>query len=166
MKARTRHALYWLAWVAAFGGYELYAYRNDEPGDTLSENVWALLMIDGVGPVLTALALGFLAWLTFHFIAPAIWHHGRQWKDRRTTPTTEATMFVPAKKALKSKTLWFNLVGLVILAAEYLQALELGEPAMQAIGLVLVLGNGILRMLTKQPVSIRGKGGEHLDAAA
>lgn len=74
-----------------------------------------------------------------------------------------SNMLVPAKAIWKSKTFWFNLVGLVILAAEYLQTIELGEPAMQALGLVLVIGNGILRILTKQPVSITGKNhGRHV----
>lgn len=165
MKPRTRHALYWLGWVAAFGLYELYAYLSPAIGDTLSENVWAVLMLDGVGPVLTAMLAGFMAWLTFHLVAPALWHHGQRWKDRRMTPTTEAKMFVPSKAIWQSKTFWFNAVGLVILAAEYLQTIELGEPAMQAIGLVLVLGNGVLRMLTKQPVTVRGKDAKRVSGA-
>lgn len=164
MKRRTRHALYWLAWACAFGAYELYAYLSPETGDTLSENVWDVLMLPSVGPVLTAMLAGFLAWLSFHLIAPSVWHHWQGWKDRRITPTQEAKMFVPAKAIWKSKTVWFNAAGAAVLLAEYLQTLDLGEPALQVVGGVLVVGNYILRLRTKQPVTTRGKGGKHVEA--
>lgn len=80
---RHRPWLHWLLLAAVVLGYELFTVMDPATGDTLSENVWALLMLDGIGPVLTAMALGFLGWLSFHFAAPAVWHHWQRWKDRR-----------------------------------------------------------------------------------
>ncbi|MFI9228992.1 hypothetical protein [Streptomyces rimosus] len=64
----------WIAWLAAFAAIEGKALTNKEPGDTLSEHVrrwfattrgteataWVRVRRAGL--------LGFMAWLTVHFL--------------------------------------------------------------------------------------------------
>lgn len=78
-----RHRLYWLFWlVIGFGAYELWAVTNSTPGDTLSEAVWDVLTVPHLGPALTAIVLGLMLWLVWHWIAPAVYYHWRNWRDR------------------------------------------------------------------------------------
>ncbi len=50
------------------------------------------------------------------------------------------------KKWWKSKTLWFNAIGLLIVIAEYFGQINIITPELLA--LILLLGNGVLRMVT------------------
>lgn len=58
---------FWIAWILAFVVVEVIALRRKAPGDTLSEQVWAVLR---GRPVLWFLGAGFLVWLLLHFLLP------------------------------------------------------------------------------------------------
>ena len=61
----------WLIWILTFFLIELPALRNRQPGDTLSEHVWAWCSIKGKGRAwrLRRLALVILlAWLSLHML--------------------------------------------------------------------------------------------------
>jgi hypothetical protein len=62
---RRRFSLAWLVWLASFAVLEGIALWRPEPGDTLSEHVFAFL--DG-GPARYVLLGGFLSWLVLHFM--------------------------------------------------------------------------------------------------
>lgn len=69
---------YWIAWVVvAFLPLELYAVFNKDPGDTFSENWWALFGILGDAPVwlhVTGVLITIVTgvWLTGH-LAFGLW---------------------------------------------------------------------------------------------
>lgn len=65
MKIRRSFLYAWLAWFAAFAGIEGIALVDPQPGDTLSEQIFAFL--DG-GPARYVLLGGFLTWLVLHFM--------------------------------------------------------------------------------------------------
>lgn len=64
---------FWLLWVLAGLGFELYTIFNEAEGDTLSENVWALFMIQGWGKFLSWMVVAFLLWLAAHFVTRGKW---------------------------------------------------------------------------------------------
>ena len=63
----------WIGWAAAFIGIEFAAIKNNKRGDTLSENVWAVLGTWKSNPngwqktARVGMAAG-LAWLAYHFL--------------------------------------------------------------------------------------------------
>jgi len=59
----------WIAIVAVFLGAETLALGNGVPGDTFSAQVWGLLAL---APWLVAPLVGFLGWLTWHFVEPVL----------------------------------------------------------------------------------------------
>lgn len=63
----------WLAWGAVFVLIEGAALTTRTPGATLSEHVWAWLLLRdrkhrGVSIALRVLLLAFMTWLTGHFL--------------------------------------------------------------------------------------------------
>ena len=62
----------WIAIVAVFLGAETLALGNGVPGDTFSAQVWGLLAL---APWLAAPLVGFLGWLTWHFVEPVLRRH-------------------------------------------------------------------------------------------
>jgi hypothetical protein len=72
----TRWRWLWLILLAVILTFEFVAIVNDEPDDTISENVWALLSLSW----LLWLILGaVLLWLTVHFLLPKV----REWWRRK-----------------------------------------------------------------------------------
>ena len=69
----------WISLLAVVLTFEFVAIFNDEDGDTISENVWALLDLSWLLWVVMA---GFLAWLTTHFLLPKVkgWWRRRPWR--------------------------------------------------------------------------------------
>lgn len=61
-----------------------------------------------------------------------------------------------AKSILFSKVFWFNVVTAVLMLADGLTD-TLGPEAVKFLGVVVVVGNVLLRFLTDQPVSLKGK---------
>jgi hypothetical protein len=55
------------------------------------------------------------------------------------------------KKWYQSKTLWANIIGLVVMGVEY--AVGVGWLAIGAEGIALSILNGILRLMTNQPIT-------------
>lgn len=64
----------WIAIVAVVVGLESTALVNDSPGDTFSALVWDVL---AAVPVLALPIVGFLGWLAWHFVEPALRRVGR-----------------------------------------------------------------------------------------
>lgn len=63
------------------------------------------------------------------------------------------TVTTTSKKWWQSKTLWFNIIGLVLaLAGELSKAFPSGQVA-QISAFVLTIGNIILRLITTQPIT-------------
>lgn len=60
-----------------------------------------------------------------------------------------------SKSLLTSKTFWFNLVSLALIAVQALQGAPWFSPEAQAC--IIAVGNAALRMLTGQPVTMSGK---------
>ena len=56
---------FWIAWIVAFCVMEAIAIHRKAPGDTLSEQVWAVLR---GRPPLWFIGAGFLVWLAGHFL--------------------------------------------------------------------------------------------------
>lgn len=54
------------------------------------------------------------------------------------------------KTALNSKTLWFNVIGGVLVVLQYLGTINLVDP--QVLGALLVAGNFALRFVTSEPI--------------
>lgn len=61
--------LAWLLLALAFAALEGIALLNGIPGDTFSDLVWSLLE---AAPVLAVPLVGFLGWLTWHFVEPTV----------------------------------------------------------------------------------------------
>ena len=68
----------WVSWLAVFVVVEGIALTNHVKGDTLSEHIWAWFRVprpgqsnpmpDGWTRLARYLLLGFMAWLTLHFL--------------------------------------------------------------------------------------------------
>ena len=60
----------WALWLGWFVIFETIALRDTDLGDTFSEHVWwAIFEPSGrPRPVIYYLALGFMIWLTVHFL--------------------------------------------------------------------------------------------------
>jgi hypothetical protein len=66
---------------------------------------------------------------------------------------TNQTLTTTSKKWYTSKTIWLNIIGLVIAAAgELSNAFPAGQVA-KVMGFVLTIGNIILRLITTQPIT-------------
>ena len=66
--------------------------------------------------------------------------------------------FVENKPLLKSKTLWFNLLTLIVATAVFLldQQLIIDNPQIAYwLGIFITIGNTVLRLVTSQPVELR-----------
>lgn len=77
----SKWAWFWLTWLAAGIGLELYTVYRPAPGDTLSEQVWGLIAAHGSFAFIIG---GFLIWLTVHFLRG--WDKSWLWRrfgDRR-----------------------------------------------------------------------------------
>jgi hypothetical protein len=57
-----------------------------------------------------------------------------------------------------SKTLWFNIISVVVVAAMTLDPKLLGPYEMQVVGEIIAVGNVILRLLTSQPLTLTSPG--------
>lgn len=81
----------------------------------------------------------------------------------RRNPTTEVKMFVPAKSIFSSKTFWVAAIEITYGVLEIVSIEVLGDGAGW---MAVALGSLklILRYVTKQPVTIRGKGGKSVEA--
>jgi hypothetical protein len=67
------------------------------------------------------------------------------------------TRSVKSKTPVNSKTLWFNVLSLAVITAEFLAGQPLiGEYPQVAywFGVVVVVGNTILRLITTQPLEM------------
>ncbi|MFI7069569.1 hypothetical protein [Micromonospora sediminicola] len=68
----------WLLWFLFFAIVEFTALFNSRAGDTLSEHVWQWFTVGGGRPVTgwtrlrRVLLLGFMAWLTVHFVGGGV----------------------------------------------------------------------------------------------
>jgi len=65
--------IFWIGWLASFGGMEAWAIVRKEKGDTLSEHVWKWLQLREESGRKTRLLgrvgmVGLLFWLMLHFI--------------------------------------------------------------------------------------------------
>ena len=65
----------WILWVLSGLGLEAVAIAMQQPGDTLSENVWELLDVMRAAPggafmvaAFSMLLIGFFGWVTLHFV--------------------------------------------------------------------------------------------------
>jgi hypothetical protein len=73
-KTDPRWTALWLGWIAAFFVIEESALARHRPQDTLSDHVWAWFDIPRHSPPTRGVRgrrlflLGFLAWLTAHFL--------------------------------------------------------------------------------------------------
>lgn len=76
MKSMKKWSWLWLLWLLMFLAIELPAIFNDEPGDTLSEHVWALTSIS----FFWWLVAGFLVWLLTHLLGPKARRWVRTWR--------------------------------------------------------------------------------------
>lgn len=74
----TRWRWLWVILLAIVLFFEFVAILNDEPGDTISENVWALLSLSWL---LWLIMGAILVWLSVHFLLPRVreWWHSRPW---------------------------------------------------------------------------------------
>jgi len=52
----------------------------------------------------------------------------------------------PVRKWFESKTIWFNLLGLVVVVLQYTQTIHVGDPKM--LESALLVANLLLRMVT------------------
>lgn len=59
----------WVMWLGIFVVLEARALLSRRKGDTFSEFVWAVLKNK---PVLKWVGLGFMVWLTGHFLLPGL----------------------------------------------------------------------------------------------
>ncbi|MFG3715781.1 hypothetical protein [Micromonospora sp. NPDC047730] len=72
------YAATWLLWFLYFALVELRALFNSRTGDTLSEHVWQWFAVGGGRPVdgwarlRRTVLLGFMAWLTLHFVGGGV----------------------------------------------------------------------------------------------
>ena len=67
------------------------------------------------------------------------------------------TRSVKSKTPVNSKTLWFNVLSLAVITAEFLAGQPLiGEYPQAAywIGVFVLVGNSILRLITTQPLEL------------
>jgi hypothetical protein len=67
----TGYTAAWLVWLLQFAVIEGFALANKQPGDTLSEHVWAWASIKGKAAGWRLRRLGLLvvlAWLVAHFL--------------------------------------------------------------------------------------------------
>jgi hypothetical protein len=55
-----------------------------------------------------------------------------------------------SKKWWKSKTVWFNIVSLIVFIGGELSGTDVLDPKILAI--IMAFGNGVLRTMTKQPL--------------
>jgi hypothetical protein len=60
----------WLVWLGLFVLIEGFAIARREPGDTLSEQVWAFIRGK---PARWVMLAGFLLWLVWHFLGMGRW---------------------------------------------------------------------------------------------
>lgn len=81
MTRRQRWTLLWVTLLVIVLGFEFWAIFDDEPGNTISENVWALLSLSW----LLWLVLGaILLWLTVHLLLPKVrgWWFEKPWRTK------------------------------------------------------------------------------------
>ena len=64
-----KYLVLWILYGIGFLAIEIPAVMSKEPGDTLSELVWAALNL----PAMSFLLAGFFAWLIVHFFKKASW---------------------------------------------------------------------------------------------
>jgi hypothetical protein len=63
---------FWLALAIVGLGYEFWAALNHRQGDTLTENVTALMRNPQIGPWILWTIIGQLLWVTGHFLAKGL----------------------------------------------------------------------------------------------
>jgi hypothetical protein len=75
----TRWRWLWIILLAVILVFEFVAIFNDETGDTISENIWALLSLSWL---LWLLMGAVLLWLSVHFLLPRVrdWWRRRPWE--------------------------------------------------------------------------------------
>lgn len=68
----------WIGLLVIVLTFEFIAIFNDEPGDTISENVWALLDLSWLLWMVFGAAL---TWLVVHFLLPKVrkWWKSAPW---------------------------------------------------------------------------------------
>lgn len=67
---------FWIFWIALFFAIEIPAVLNDEPDDTLSEQVWALI---DLGSLFWFAVAALLVWLLYHFL----WEGRNPWRKKK-----------------------------------------------------------------------------------
>ena len=74
----TRWRWLWVILLVVVLVFEFIAIFNGEPGDTISENVWALLSLSWL---LWLIMGAILLWLTVHFLLPRVreWWRSKPW---------------------------------------------------------------------------------------
>lgn len=72
-KLQSKYTIAWIAWGLGFVALEGLALYSAEPGDTLSEQVWA--WTEHMGSFGFASVGALLVWLLFHF---SPWEKGRR----------------------------------------------------------------------------------------
>ena len=82
MTSRTRWTLIWVLLLVVVLVLEFIAIFNGAPGDTISENIWALLSLSWLLWLVVGVVL---LWLTVHFLLPKVrdWWERRPWERRR-----------------------------------------------------------------------------------